>query len=56
MECHVNGDGKVQPVRQTHGLRFFFPNDFDRPFPAGGFRFAHPCPFGQIDEPVRQCT
>ncbi len=52
----VNGQGAVRRVRETHRMRFFFPNELDLLLRAGGFRLVHLCPFGQLDEPVRRET
>jgi SAM-dependent methyltransferase len=52
----VNGQGTVNRVRETHRMRFFFPNELDLLLRAGGFRLVHLCPFGQLGEPVRSET
>jgi SAM-dependent methyltransferase len=52
----VNGQGTVRRVRETHRMRFFFPNELELLLSAGGFRLVHLCPFGFLDEPVRRDT
>ncbi len=52
----ANGEGKIERVRETHQMRFFFPNELDLLLGAGGFRPLHLCPFGQIEQPVLQST
>lgn len=52
----VNGQGRVKRVRETHRMRFYFPNELDLLLRAGGFRLVHLCPFGHIDESVRRET
>lgn len=52
----VNGQGTFQRVRETHRMRFYFPNELDLLLRAGGFKLLHLCPFGQIDELVQRNT
>ncbi len=52
----VNGQGALQRVRETHRLRFYFPNELDLLLRAGGFSLLHLCPFGQINETVQRDT
>ncbi len=52
----VNGHGSVQTARETHQMRFFFPNELDLVLRGGGFRLVHLCPFGQVDEPIEPAT
>jgi SAM-dependent methyltransferase len=52
----VNGQGTVRRVRETHRMRFFFPNELELLLGAGGFRLVHLCPFGRLDEPLRRET
>ena len=53
---HLSDNGKVERVRETHPMRFFFPNELDLLLKSGGFRLRHLSPFGQIEEPVRRNT
>lgn len=52
----VNGQETARQVHETHRMRFYFPNELDLLLRAGGFRLAHLCPFGQIDESVGRET
>lgn len=52
----ANGRGKVERIRETHRMRFFFPNELELLLRAGGFRLVHLSPFGHIDEAVRRET
>ncbi len=52
----MNGRGPVRRVRETHRMRFFFPNELDLLLSAGGFRRVHLCPFGKLSEPVQPGT
>jgi len=52
----VDGEGRVRRARETHRMRFFFPNELDLLLTAGGFRIVHMCPFGRLDEPVDRDT
>lgn len=52
----MNGQGPVRRVRETHRMRFFFPNELDLLLRAGGFRRVDLCPFGKVGEPVQPET
>ncbi len=52
----IDSSGKVERVRETHPMRFFFPNELDLLFKGGGFRLLHLSPFSQIEQDVDQHT